>query len=167
MTFLDTALDYAARGWHVFPLKENGKAPAINGGFKNATTDPDRIRAWWDQNPRYNIGIAIGAVSGFVVLDTDNEQAEEHVLLQGDVPTLTQATAHGKHRLYQHPGGKVSNRAALHGVTGLDVRGDGGYIVAAPSVHPSGAVYAWENDNGLAPLPEWVTRKPEQEREQP
>jgi hypothetical protein len=166
MDFLDAALDYAARGWHVFPLKARGKEPATAHGVKDATTDPEQIRAWWSRGQRHNIGIATGAVSGFVVIDTDNEQAEEYVLLQGNVPTLTQSTAHGRHRLYQHPGDKVSNRAALHGVVGLDVRGDGGYIVAAPSVHPSGAVYAWENDNGLAPLPGWVARKPERERQE-
>jgi hypothetical protein len=165
-TFLNTALDYASRGWHVFPLKARGKEPATAHGIKDATTDPDQIRAWWSRNPRYNIGIATGADSGIVVLDTDNPDAEEHVTLQGDVPTLTVRTSQGRHRLYQHPGTHTPNRTGLHGVAGLDVRGDGGYIVAAPSVHPSGVVYAWENDTDLAPLPEWVTRKPEQERKQ-
>jgi hypothetical protein len=166
MTFLDSALAYAARGWHVFPLKQRDKVPATKQGFKDATTDPDQIHAWWGRNPRYNIGIATGAVSGIVVIDTDNPEAEEYVQLQGDAPTLMQATAHGRHRLYQHPGGEIRNRAALHGVVGLDVRGDGGYIVVAPSVHPSGTVYAWENDNDLAPLPAWVTRKPARERQE-
>jgi hypothetical protein len=163
-TLLDTALDYAARGWHVFPLKEADKKPATAHGLKDATTDEETIRAWWQRNPRYNIGIATGAVSGFVVVDTDNPEAEEYVQLQGDTPTLMQATAKGRHRLYKHPGTDTRNATALHGVAGLDVRGDGGYIVAAPSVHPSGVVYAWENDNDLAPLPEWVTRKPEREQ---
>jgi hypothetical protein len=168
MTFLDAALAYAARGWRVFPLKPRGKIPATGQGFKDATTDPDQIRAWWERNPRYNIGIATGAVSGIVVVDTDNPEAEEYVTLQGDAPTLIQATAHGRHRVYQHPGGEIRNRAAIRGVVGLDMRGDGGYIVAAPSVHPSGVVYEWENDNDLAPLPAWVTHKPERkQQEQP
>jgi hypothetical protein len=84
--------------------------------------------------------------------------------LQGDTPTRQQTTAKGRHRLYRHPGTDTRNTTALHGVAGLDVRGDGGYIVAAPSVHPSGVVYEWENDIDLAPLPAWVTRKREREQ---
>jgi hypothetical protein len=163
-TLLDTALDYAAAGWHVFPLKPGDKKPATAHGLKDATTDEETIRAWWQRNPRYNIGIATGATSGIVVVDTDNEQAEEYVTLQGDSPTRQQTTAKGRHRLYRHPGTDTRNTTALHGVAGLDVRGDGGYIVAAPSVHPSGVVYAWENDIDLAPLPAWVTRKREREQ---
>jgi hypothetical protein len=162
-TLLNAALEYAANGWHVFPLKEADKRPATARGFQDATTDPDQIRTWWGRNPRYNIGIATGADSGFVVLDTDNPDAEEYATMQGDTPTRCQTTAKGRHRLYKHPGTDTRNTTALHGVAGLDVRGDGGYIVAAPSVHPTGAVYAWENDNDLAPLPEWITRKPEPE----
>jgi hypothetical protein len=163
-TLLDTALDYAARGWHVFPLKPGDKKPATAHGLKDATTDEETIRAWWERNPRYNIGIATGAVSGIVVVDTDNPEAEEYVQLQGDTPTRQQTTAKGRHRLYRHPGTDTRNTTALHGVAGLDVRGDGGYIVAAPSVHPSGVVYEWENDADLAPLPAWVTRKREREQ---
>jgi hypothetical protein len=162
-TLLDAALEYAANGWHVFPLKEADKRPATARGFQDATTDPDQVRAWWGRNPRYNIGIATGADSGFVVLDTDNPDAEEYATMQGDTPTRCQTTAKGRHRLYKHPGTDTRNTTALHGVAGLDVRGDGGYIVAAPSVHPTGVVYAWENDNDLAPLPEWITRRPEPE----
>lgn len=159
MSMLDAALTYAARGWYVFPLRPRDKRPATARGFKDATRDEQQIRAWWSENQEYNIGIATGATSGIVVIDTDNAAAEEYVASRGDVQTLMQQTAHGRHRFYRAPGYEVRNTTRLHGVHGLDVRGDGGYIVAAPSLHPTGARYAWLNDATLAEMPAWILQR--------
>ena len=72
---LNEAIEYAKKGWKVFPLKENAKAPATSDGFKSATTDIEQITKWWKQNPKYNIGIATGQQSGISVIDIDGKEA--------------------------------------------------------------------------------------------
>ena len=69
MSMLDAALEYAARGWHVHPLRSRGKEPITPRGHKDASVDPDVICAWWTANPDANIGIAV-APSGLCVLDS-------------------------------------------------------------------------------------------------
>jgi putative DNA primase/helicase len=71
MKALDGALAYAARGWPVFPWRPDGKAPLTEHGFKDATSDPKTIRAWWSRQPRALCGAPTGSVSGFVLLDVD------------------------------------------------------------------------------------------------
>jgi bifunctional DNA primase/polymerase-like protein len=71
--FLEAALLYAANGYHVFPCKPMSKEPATKHGFKDATTDEETIRGWWDENPNYNVAIRTGAASRLWVLDVDGE----------------------------------------------------------------------------------------------
>ena len=68
---LQAALQYAALGWHVFPCAVEKKKPATPHGFKDATTDEATIRRWWTTNPRFNIGLATGEISGIIALDID------------------------------------------------------------------------------------------------
>src|SRR3990167_10472911 len=65
------SLRYAEKGWNVFPLVPNNKNPLTQNGFKDATKNPDQIRAWWEDKPLANIGIATGKESGFFVIDID------------------------------------------------------------------------------------------------
>jgi hypothetical protein len=156
----DSALAYAQHGFHVFPLhsmrngrcscnrdcgKTAGKHPRVAGGFKAATADPEQILAWWRKWSDANIGIATGAVSGIIVLDVDG--AEGHAALQkliakhGPLPrTPVVKTARGWHLYYGLPPGKVISCSTGGG---LDVRGEGGYVVAPPSVHASEHIYHW------------------------
>lgn len=148
------ALAYAERlGWAVFPLR--GKIPAIAGGrgCLDATTDAGQVRQWWAAMPDANIGIATGARSGIVVIDLDGPDAEaEFSRRYGNPPTPSSLTRRGRHLVFRHPGGEVKNSAGLLGAK-IDVRGDGGYIVAPPSVHPeTGQPYRWEEEVGLHPL---------------
>src|SRR6516162_3079795 len=161
---LDTALAYAARGWHVFPCHtpttqgcsctkraacdDTGKHPRTQHGLKNATTDAAQIRKWWRMWPQANIGVAAGAVSGFVVLDVDSYKGGTESLRDLEqsyrpLPeTVQQLTGGGGvHYVFAHPGTPVRNRVETLGA-GLDIRGDGGYIIAAPSLHTSGKQYA-------------------------
>ena len=69
--FLTAALGYLDNGFYVFPLKPKSKEPLTPGGFKDASNDPDKIRAWWRQYPNANIGIATGEISGLMVVDVD------------------------------------------------------------------------------------------------
>lgn len=168
--FLAAALGYAAHGWPVFPLR--GKLPArpkADGGrgFHDASTDPDAVEAMWARYPGANIGIRCGAASGLAVLDIDPDKGGVASLTRietarGVLPgTVTAITGgDGLHMLYRHrPGlGCGSN---VWG-PGLDLRAEGGYIVAAPSVHPSsGHRYTWAGDGTWHhPLPAWPEQLP-------
>jgi hypothetical protein len=167
---VDAALIYAARGWHVVPCAEHGKKPLIIEWQKRAATNEKTIREWWRKWPDANIGIATGAASGFVVLDIDprhggdaslTELVEQHGELP---PTMRAATGGGgQHLLFAHPGVAIKNSSSLLG-EGLDVRGDGGQIIAPPSLHESGRVYEWLNVTKPAPLPEWLLKRLTQEK---
>jgi putative DNA primase/helicase len=150
VSLLTAALAYAARGWYVHPLHDRSKLPRLAWG-SDASTDPDTIRSWWGRWPRANLGIVTGARSGLVVVDVDGP-----VIPAACSPTLTARTARGWHLYYRHPGGEVRNRAGV--LEHLDVRGDGGYVVAPPSLHESGHVYAWADQS--VPLAPYVPIRP-------
>ena len=72
--FLNAAIDYASRGWAVFPLKPKDKAPVTAHGVHEATTNFDQIKKWWKRYPNANIGVACGKVSGgLLVVDLDRK----------------------------------------------------------------------------------------------
>jgi hypothetical protein len=165
MTLLDAAIRYAARGWPVFPLAVRGKMPLIakadgGRGFHDATTDTDQIREWWTRWLQANIGIASG--HGFDVLDVDTDHGGEETLAaleaeHGPLPATVKATtgSGGRHILFL-PDARVRCSAGRLG-PGLDVRGRSGYVVAPPSIHPSGRGYRWSVRNApLAPWPPWL-----------
>jgi len=162
---LGVALAYAQSGLPVFPLhtprpdgtcscgqgtgcKSIGKHPRTRNGLKDATTDEAQVRAWWTTWPDANIGIACGSRSGIVVLDIDGPQGEESLRhmtdAHGALPaTRTIKTGKGRQMYFQHPGGRVKSRAPISAdYPGLDSRGDGGYVVAPPSLHANGNRYA-------------------------
>jgi predicted P-loop ATPase len=148
------ALSYAAKGYRVFPLEPRGKTPRTEHGVKDATTDAARVTAWWRAIPDANIGIATGA--GLLVLDIDGEAGAaslaELIDLYGPLPlTPTQKTGKGRHYLFAVDG-PVKNSASRI-APGIDTRGDGGYIVGGPSIHPSGEPYAWDADARPSKIP--------------
>jgi hypothetical protein len=157
MSLLSSALEYAARGWAVFPLKPGSKIPLTGNGFKAATTDPHQIEDWWKAWPEANIGIATGAGSGLVVLDFDKKHGglETYQELVPLLPCSYEVeTAGGGYHVYlAHPGVPVPNRAGL--LQGMDVRGDGGYVVAPPSVGETGKYFVIA-DVPLAPMNEYA-----------
>jgi len=176
---VDVALAYARGGWKVFPLhtpngegacscaagrecKSTGKHPRTGRGVKEATADEKQIRAWWTRFPGANIGIATGEGSGLVVVDIDPRHGGDVALAElmerfGDLSATIEAATGGGgwHLLFEHPGVTFKNSASVLG-EGLDVKTDGGYIVAAPSLHASGRRYAWREGNALAPMPGWM-----------
>src|SRR3990170_4168292 len=175
---LTAALDYAGRGWPVIPLhaatadgcscardecSSVGKHPRTEHGLKDATTDEGVVRRWWDKWPEANVGVVTGAGAGLVVLDVDPRHGGDESLRvlgerHGRLPeTATSRTGGGGHHLlFAHPGGRIKNKVNL--APGLDIRADGGYIVAPPSLHASGQKYEWDEDRDdvLAPPPQWL-----------
>ena len=179
----DHALWYArAMHWPVLPLhsirdgcctcgkdcSSPGKHPLISHGLTEATMDPEIIASWWARWPGANIGIATG--SGLVVLDVDPAHGGESSLEDledqyGRMPhtVMSLTGGGGQHHLFGHPGGVEVRSTAGRLGAGLDVRGDGGYIVAPPSRHVSGHSYEWEAScepgtagPGLAKIPPWL-----------
>ena len=146
---LDHALAYAARGWRVHPLRARDKTPASKHGCKDATTDEAQIKAWWTKLPNANIGLATGYE--FFVIDIDPAGMAWYEAEQ--LPATHEAVTGraGRHVLYRMPAGYVIGNTAGLLAKGVDVRGIGGYIVAPPSLHPSGTVYQWLDCDGLVP----------------
>jgi hypothetical protein len=143
---LDAALAYASWGWHVLPLIPNDKRPASAHGVHDATIDPDQIRAWWAQNPNYNIGIAAGEKSGIVVFDIDprnggDESWDDFTTEHGAVPDgICQLTAGGgQHYIAQWRDGLKSCELR----PGVDFLAGGRYFVVAPS-SVNEREYTWE-----------------------
>lgn len=189
---LPAALNYIGRGWHVFVLSPS-KTPVANcetckvkhttpelmescsclccHGFHAATLDPERVAEMLRLHRRGLLAVRTGSSSGFVVIDVDPPGISTMKMLVGDgvLPrTLAAVTGRGGyHFLYAHPGGKIMSGAGKGG-PGIDVKADGGYVVAPPSVHPgTGQPYRWLASPGddLTPLPAfWVERLRENPR---
>ena len=176
------AVDYATRlGWAIFPVhavragrcscgnsncKQPGKHPRVAHGLKVASKAEEQIRAWWGRFPDANIAAATGEVSGFSAVDVDPNHGGDDTLSDLErrhdpLPkTARQITGSGgEHILFRHVPG-LRNSAGRLG-RGLDIRGDGGYIVIPPSLHISGRRYAWNVDYhpldvSLADVPPWL-----------
>jgi hypothetical protein len=152
----DAAVHLAGLGMYVFPLKPRGKAPMSQAGFKDATTDLERISRVWRKHPDANIGLYPGR-SGLFVFDLDGPRglatAERLGLLeQKTLVVRTGRQEGGQHRYHTHPGGTIGN---LKIGDGIDVRANKGYVVVPSSIHPSGAIYEWAGEFGdLRPLTE-------------
>lgn len=147
------AVEYIKMGLAVFPLEARGKKPITRNGCKDATIDAAKVKAWWQQWPDANIGIATGSRSGgiFVIdLDIDDDKGIDgfHTLEDwqrgnGHFPdTWTAITGRGGYHLYFRDNSEIRNRAGI--IDGVDVRGEGGYVVAPPSIHSNGNRYEWE-----------------------
>jgi hypothetical protein len=160
---LKTARALAEKGMHVFPCLPRDKRPATSHGLKDATTDPLEIEAWWSQVPDYNVAVVTGAISGVFVVDIDGEDAEAELRKleqeHGQLPaTVESITARGRHLFFRCPKDKAIRNSVGKIAVGVDVRGEGGYVLVAPSVHPSGRRYAWSVDSAttFADAPDWL-----------
>jgi len=167
-----TPLDYARRGWRVFPCDR--KTPLIRGWGEKASTDSRMIAGWWRDWPRALVGVPTGRATGFVVLDIDvkdprangfDSLAElEHAILP---ETWMARTPSGGLHVYFNPGERVFRTSASKLAPGLDIRGEGGLII----VPSAGSGYRWDPHYhpkavALASAPDWLT-PPAAERRAP
>jgi hypothetical protein len=139
------ALEYFERGWSLIPLL--GKTPALLSWkeFQHRSSTAKEIEEWFGGTaPRHiNIGIVTGEVSGLVVIDCDSIEASAHWLTSfPSTPLVVETGGCGKHLYYRMPDSVVGNRIGIDGRK-IDVRGEGGYVVAPPSRHPNGNLYSW------------------------
>lgn len=163
---VDFALDYARRGWHVFPCWPGDKSPCVGndrdaagrpiprtGGLYKATTDEKQIRTWWLRWPNAMIGVRMGVTSGVWAIDPDAPKRETDADGRATWARLT--TKHGAVHTHAHqtPGGgqhllfkwdasrPITNKEGQLKRSGINVRGEGGYIIAPPSINSEGRPY--------------------------
>jgi len=160
---LKTALAYLAQGWSVIPCKPKEKVALVKWqDFQKRKPTRDEIRQWWKQWPDANVAVITGKISGLVVVDVDTYRGASE---DGLPPTDARArTARGGlHLFYRYPPGTKNVANRVNAQPGIDVRGDGGYVVVAPSVVGDGR-YVWEGGPALGLAPSWVIEgKPEAE----
>ncbi|HEV7844302.1 MAG TPA: bifunctional DNA primase/polymerase, partial [Pyrinomonadaceae bacterium] len=161
------ALDYVTcDDVSVFPVKAD-KSPYTPNGFKDATRDTATVGEMWRRTPEAGIGVPTGEASGWLVLDIDPRHGgdvsltsliEEHG--DGWLETMQARTGGGGHHIiFAFPqGSNIRNSAGRLG-EGIDVRGEGGYIIVAPSLHASGRRYEWLNDLKPTEPPEWLIKR--------
>jgi hypothetical protein len=155
MNTLEYARYYVEKlGWSVIPLKPHGKTPALPSWkeFQNRKPTSDELLKWFDNGSQNNLGVVTGTISGLEVLDFDSEEAvnfaEENGLLQGPLVR----TGRGFHEYFKNTEG-ARNFQQRPDMPHIDRRAEGGYVVAPPSIHPSGKFYAWIEGKGLDDVP--------------
>jgi hypothetical protein len=179
---IDSALDYARKSWQIFPVHNvnpeqklcscgnpdcdhPGKHPMTVEGFKEATTDVTKIKEWWDRWENANIGIKTGRACGIFVLDVDKNHDGFKSLTDlekkyGKLPdTLIARTGgEGIHMYFAYPFNGESIPCSISKIgKGIDVKGDGGYVVAPPSIHVSGRRYEFLNAATIPQnAPDWL-----------
>ena len=162
----EAALKLGAKGLRVFPCWPRRKEPAIKDNLRLAAVDEAIIRRFWGERGQYNIGVATGRASGIWVLDVDADHGGEQTLRELEAkhsvlpPTVEVVTGgDGRHLYWRWPDGvDVRNAQVRDDLPGVDWRGEGGYVLSPPSIHPSGRAYAWSVDSAseFAAAPEWL-----------
>ncbi len=158
----EVAVKYAANGWPVFPCRENGKkvkAPYTKNGFKDATTNQVQIKQWWHQHPNALIGFPTGTETGILVIDCDVRQTgngtenykqllSDHQIKDFPCILTVNTPSGGVHYYYRQPPVSVPIKSKLTDY--VDIKADGGYVIAPGSKLADGRKYTWAR--GLDPL---------------
>lgn len=155
---LEAALKYAER-LPVFPCHPETKKPLTPHGFKDATDNAETIRQWWTRWPDAMIGVPTGERTRFWVLDVDDPTAFEAVFTPPETRRVD--TGKGYHLYFKFdPDNPIGNAQRRKGkgwpffaLPGAETRGEGGYVIVPPSVHPTGRKYAWNGNAGTVEAP--------------
>jgi replicative DNA helicase len=121
----------------------------------------EEVHHWFTMNPDANIGVITGPVSNLLVFDLDSQHAEEYAEENGGFPdTPISITGRGRHVWVKYPEG-IDFKNSVNKNLDIDIRADGGFVVAPPSQHGSGNFYEWQEgyslaDYKLAPCNEWM-----------
>lgn len=164
---LNAALAYSRLlDWHIFPIRYKDKAPLTSNGFHSATNDIEQIKRWWKQWPNAGIGLSTGKINNIVVIDVDPRNnghlslerlLDEHGIFPDTVHCLT--GGNGDHYYFKHD--ERINKSKLDDYEGIDIQGNGKYVILPPSVHPNGRSYEWEASSKpvitpVADIPDWL-----------
>lgn len=161
--FFDIAMFYVEHNIKVFPVKRQDKMPLCAGGFKSASMDSAQLQEWNRKFPDCNIGIPTGHINGLLVVDVDGEQGL-HSLAQLEqqhskliAPTVI--TGKGKHLYFKMPANTDIKSSVSKIANHIDIRANGAYVVAPPSLHENGNRYIWKNfdfSQDFPQAPEWL-----------
>jgi hypothetical protein len=142
---MQVALTYAEEyGLSVIPVKPDKKPFIKWEPYQKCKATPDEIKAWWTRWPGAMIGIVTGSISGIVVIDVDTKEGHEEIqkyLPESLVTPACRTPKGGQHLYFRAPEKPISNNTRA--IPGCDFRGEGGYVVAPPSVNGAGKTYAW------------------------
>ncbi len=169
MSIKDSALDYCRLGWSVIPIHPGKKRPLVRWqAYQYRPADVFVVEEWFESWPDANIAVVTVIVSWLIVLDVDPAHGGATSLKQieqenGTLPATVEASTGGggRHLYFAHPGEIKRNRVGI--APDIDLRGDGGYVVAPPSRHASGHRYRWAPsrspwETDLASIPVWLLR---------
>ena len=156
MNTLDAALLYHSLGWSICPCPPRTKHPAMPWKlFQEHRAQIQDVYKWWKRTQ--NIAVITGSISRIIVMDVDGPEGLATIAGRELPPTPCVRTGSGGlHYYYQHPGFETGNK--VRELPGLDWRGDGGLVIAPPSIHPNGNAYEWlipPHDVPVAPAPAW------------
>ena len=142
--FLSAALHYRDKGFSVIPIRPDKKPFIQWADFQKRRATSEEIRAWWSQWPRANLAIVTGEISGIFVVDCDNEVAYENIqeLLPDNFVSCIVKSPRGYHiYLFYSANQTIGNATGI--MPNVDIRGEGGYIIAPPSINAEGKAYSW------------------------
>lgn len=161
--FLDVAMFYSQNNIKTFPVKRQGKSPLCPNGFKSATADKVVLQEWNKKFHDCNIGIPTGQINNLFVVDIDGEQGFESLnhleLIYGKLDAPTVMTGKGKHLYFKMPENVELKCSTSKIADHIDIRANGGYVVAPPSIHENGHQYTWENfapNQDFPEAPNWL-----------
>lgn len=148
---LDAAMRYADLGFSVIPVVFRGKLPAVSWkSYQSELASEGDLETWFAKGRCHNIGIVTGAISGLIVVDADSD--ETVAWAETNLPhTPTAKTARGRHYYFRYS--PCIGSAVKAGGRKLDIRSEGSFVVAPPSIHSSGASYTWVEGRSLEDLP--------------
>jgi hypothetical protein len=160
---------YQERGFSFFPLRKKSKKPIFDwAAWQTRRPSNEEVKTWQDQGLLNQVAIVCGAISGIFVLDVDDPEVFDSWMLAQHhpmPPSPTVRTGKGRHIYFRHPGGKIKNSTKK--IPGADIKADGGYVVAPPSIHPGGKPYEWieflDLSQDMSDPPPWLTEFIERE----
>lgn len=153
---LEYALAYQSNEWSIIPLLPRDKRPAEPWARYQSARATEADCAGWFADSTANLGIVTGSLSDLTVLDCDSPEAIALAERLGVPATWTVQTGKGRHYYFRYQAGS-RNFQKRDDLPGIDLRSEGGYVVAPPSIHPNGSAYTWlVNTGALADLPAWV-----------
>jgi len=155
----DAALKYLDFGFNVMPIHHQTKIPHVEWTiYQKEKVEPHEIDSWWMEWPHANVGIITGSISGIFVLDIDSPGAKVYTKDRGIPDTPIAATSKGVHIYFDYPSFSLGNKSDAK--IGMDIRGEGGYVVAPPSIHETGIIYEWTVwhpwNTRIATAPDWL-----------
>jgi len=164
-----SALKYQSIGLKIIPVGANKKPFFDWKEYQDRPATIDEIKEWWKQFPNANPALITGKVSGVVALDIDKKHGRTSKEFQIPPTACAKSGNGGEHFFFKYPNTPIKTSSAISG-PGVDIRGDGGYVLLDPSVNKTGGKYEWliplENKDDLAEMPDWLLNKMTSEESQ-